>query len=423
MGSSRKHGLLIAALLLIVAVLGAFAVRTAEYLPENPLSATAKTPLGMNALFLLLRAKGAEVDFFGQALELLPPGATLVVGDDAPFKPIASAHELRDYWKAVRERGHTVIYLPPVSGKNFSASPQGAEAKGALPPAAVEAKKPSAPQEPLPKLPASARAYEIEWEIDCKGYIHISADGLPGAAFAGVRELTGGGLSPYDIKPLEANSELAKGAQEVYFFKGTSRPFLVTASVGKGTWVEVSASELFTNRDIGATDNAVFAYNLLSQRQGSGIWFLESIHGYAESGVGAVALLFFSWWGQLIMLAAFCILLFFLKEMFPLGKDIDILLIAFPSTLERVRAQAELWRHGKHSYSALRFGLAHALGLGGDDAPKQLASWLKEDGHSPATASQLAAEMFASSGNRISPEALRAYGRLMRQHSIFRRYL
>jgi hypothetical protein len=109
--------------------------------------------------------------------------------------------------------------------------------------------------------------------------------------------------------------------------------------------------------------------------------------------------------------------------MFPLGKDIETPLIVFPSTLERVRAQAELWRHGKHSYAALRFGLAYALGLSGDDAPRQLAAWLMEEGHSPAAASQLAAEMLTSSGKRISPEALRAYGRIISRRSVIRRYL
>jgi hypothetical protein len=426
MSSSRKQWLMIAGLLLLVAAIGAYMVRTAEYMPENALSATAKTPLGMNALYVLLKDNGVEVNYFGQDLALLPPGSTLVVGDDAPEKPVASTLERADYTKAALERGNTVIYLPPVSGKDFASfSKMAEEAKSeVVKPKAPEVKEAIVqPAEKMPKTPKGVKVHELPWEIDSDGYIHITVNGISDPVFAGVHKLTGGGLSPYDIKPLDASRNAIDSAKSIYVFKGTSRPFLVTYELGKGTWIDASASELFTNRDIGKEDNAVFAYNLLSQNQGKGIWFLESIHGYAAGGVGAPVLLFFSWWGQLILLLAFCLLLFFLKQMFPLGKDIETALIVFPSTLERVRAQAELWRHGRQSRAAMRFGLAYALGLGAEDASRQLAAWLTEEGRTPAEAQLLATEMLTSGGKRISPEAMRAYGRILSRHSVIRRYL
>lgn len=426
MRASRIQWLKIAALLLLVAAIGAYMVRTADYMPENALSATAKTPLGMNALFVLLKDNGVEVNYFGQDLALLPPGATLVVGDDAPAMPIASTLERADYTKAALERGNTVIYLPPVSGKNFTSFPKAAEeakAAGAKPEAADVKDKAALPAEIMPKTPKGVKVHELPWEIDDGGYIHITVDVISDPVFAGVHKLTGGGLSPYDIKPLDASRNALESAKSIYVFEGTSRPFLVVYELGKGKWIDASASELFTNRDIGKEDNAVFAYNLLHQHEGEGVWFLESIHGYAAGGVGAPTLLFFSWWGQLILLLAFCALLFFLKQMFPLGKDIETPLIVFPSTLERVRAQAELWRHGRQARAAMRFGLAYALGLGADDAPRQLAAWLTEEGKPPAEAQQLAAEMLAGRGARISPEAMRAYGRILSRHSVIRRYL
>ncbi len=426
MSSSRKQWLMIAGLLLLVAAIGAYMVRTADYMPENALSATAKTPLGMNALYLLLINNGVEVNYFGQDMALLPPGSTLVVGDDAPAMPVASELERADYTKAALERGNTVVYLPPISDKNFASFPKAAqEAKvaGAKPEAAEVKDKAAQPAEYMPKTPKGVKVYELPWEIDDGGYIHITVEGTSDPVFAGVHKLTGGGLSPYDIKPLDASRNAIDSAKSIYVFKGTSRPFLVTYELGKGRWIEASASELFTNRDIGKEDNAVFAYNLLSQNQGEGVWFLESIHGYAAGGVGAPTLLFFSWWGQLILLLAFCLLIFFLKQMFPLGKDVETALIVFPSTLERVRAQTELWRHGRQTRAAMRFGLAYALGLGADDAPRQLTAWLTDEGRTPAEAQQLAAEMLAGRGTRILPEALRAYGRILSRHSVIRRYL
>lgn len=426
MSSSRKQWLMIAGVLLLVAAIGAYMVRTADYMPENALSATAKTPLGMNALYLLLKDNGVEVNYFGQDLALLPPESALVVGDDAPAMPIASELERADYTKAALERGNTVIYLPPVSGKDFASFPKAAEetkADGTKPIAAEVKNNAALPAEVMPKAPKGVKVQELPWEIDGAGYIHITVDGITDPLFKGVHKLTGGGLSPYDIKPLDASRNALDSAKSLYVFKGTSRPFLAVYELGKGKWIEASASELFTNRDIGKEDNAVFAYNLLSQNQGDGIWFLESIHGYAAGGVGAPTLLFFSWWGQLILLLAFCVLLFFLKHMFPLGKDIESALIVFPSTLERVRAQAELWRHGKQSRAAMRFGLAYALGIGAGDAPRQLAAWLAEEGRTPAEAQQLAAEMLTSADRRISPEAMRAYGRILSRHSVIRRYL
>lgn len=426
MSSSRKQWLMIAGLLLLVAAIGAYMVRTAEYMPENALSATAKTPLGMNALYLLLKDNGVEVNYFGQDIALLPPGSTLVVGDDAPEKPVASTLERADYTKAALERGNTVVYLPPISGKSFTPLPKTAEETNSTDskPQTAEVKdKALLPAEIMPKTPKGVKVHELPWEIDGDGYIHITVKGISDPVFAGVQKLTGGGLSPYDIKPLEASRNALDSAKSIYVFKGTSRPFLAIYELGKGKWIDANASELFTNRDIGKEDNAVFAYNLLREHQGKGIWFLESIHGYATGGVGAPTLLFFSWGGQLILLLAFCALLFFLKQMFPLGKDIETALIVFPSTLERVRAQAELWRYGKQTRAAMRFGLAYALGLGADDAPRQLAAWLAEEGRTPAEAQQLAIEMLSSGSKRISPEAMRAYGRILSRHSVIRRYL
>lgn len=423
MSSKRKQMMMAVALLVAVAAIGAYAVRTAEYAPENALSATAKTPLGMNALFTLLKQHGINADYFGQALELLPKGATLVVGDDAPLSHFTSMVEREDYTEAARGRGNTVIYLPPISHKNFDAFAQSAGGETPAEPERLASTRPPAQRETLPSLPLSAKVYELPWEIDSRGYIHISVEGMPEDVFTGVKKLTGGGLSPYGIKPLDGNSELAKGARAVYYFMNTNRPFLVESAIGQGVWVEVNASELFTNRDIGKDDNAVFAYNLLRAHEGKGLLFLESIHGFAQGGVGATALLFFTWWGQLILLLTFCAFLYFLKAVFPLGKDIETPLIAFPSALERVRAQAELWRHGRHGYAALRYSIANALGLSGADATKQLAVMLAQEGFSPVAAFKLAEEMMGASGRRVPQETLRAYGRILRRHSVIRRYM
>jgi hypothetical protein len=299
---TRRNNLAAAAFIIVLAVvLGIYAIRSADYAPENPLSATAKTPLGMNALYLLLREEGVKADFFGQELALLPPDATLVVGDDAAATPIASAVEKAEIWRAASDNGHTVIYMPAISGKNFTpftkADGGGKEPSTAASPA-------SYPAEPRAKLPGSTKVYDLPWQVDETGYMHINTAGIASPLFAGVTELQAGGLSPLDLKPLAESKELLSSAREVYYFKGTGRPFLVITQLNNGTWVQANASELFTNRDIGRADNAVFAYNLMSRETKGELWFLESIHGYAAGGVGPVALLFFSWWGQLILLAA-----------------------------------------------------------------------------------------------------------------------
>jgi hypothetical protein len=419
MKAKRNNLAAIAFIILLAVVLGIYAVRSADYAPENPLSATAKTPLGINALYLLLREEGLKADFFGQDLTLLPPDATLVVGDDAPATPIASAVEKGEIWRTASENGHTVIYMPAISGKNFTPF---ARQDSAAKDAAASASPVNYPSEPRAKLPKGVIAYDLPWLVDETGYMHINTAGIASPLFAGVNELQAGGLSPLDLKPLAESKDLLPSAREVYYFKGTDRPFLVISQLNNGTWVQANAAELFTNRDIGRADNAVFAYNLMSREAKGELWFLESIHGYAAQGVGPVALLFFSWWGQLILLAAICGVLFLLPVIFPLGKDIETSAIVFPPTLERVRAQAEIWRHSKQQREALAFALTNGLGLSGDDRGLELARWLEEEGVTPAKAKLLAQELIAGQG-RLSPEALRAYDRIMRRHIVIRRYM
>jgi hypothetical protein len=419
MKAKRNNLAAIAFIIVLAVVLGIYAVRSADYAPENPLSATAKTPLGMNALYLLLREEGLKADFFGQDLTLLPLDATLVVGDDAPATPIASAVEKGEIWRAASENGHTVIYMPAISGKNFVPF---TKLDGAAKGTTASSGPTGFPAEPRPKLPSETKVYELPWQVDETGYMHINTASIASPLFAGVNELQAGGLSPLDLKPLAESKELLSSAREVYYFKGTGRPGRVITQLNNGTWVQANASELFTNRDIGRADNAVFAYNLMSRETKGEIWFLESLHGYAAGGVGPVALLFFSWWGQLILLAAICGVLFLLPAIFPLGKDIETSAVVFPPTLERVRAQAEIWRHSKHQREALAFALANGLGLGADGRALELARWLEEDGVAPSKAKILAQELVAGQG-RLSPEALRAYDRIMKRHTVVRRYM
>ena len=409
-----------------IAVLAALLVsvwRPGRHAPENPLSATAKTPLGMNALYLLLRNNGVKADFYGLPLDVLPPDITLIVGDDFVGSITYDWIGSDELWKLAEERGNTIVYLPPMGSKDFSERTTADETEDAENPQGQALTTAQSAEEKAELSPEVAR-YEIPWEIDAAGYIHIRTSGLPEKYFGGVTELQAGGFHPLqDVIPLSEDEKALATAQEVYFFKDTDRPFLFAGRSGRGTWVAANVSELFTNRDIGRADNAVFAFNLLSNHEEGGLAFYEAIHGYRQLAAGTTALLFQTRTGQVVLLALLGIIILLLPRMFPLGHDIERPVIEFPSTLERIRAQAELWRQAGHLKSAQRLSIESVLGIDAGGDPEELVELLRQVGYAEPRASQLAAELTGQrETRRMSGEAIRAYDRIMRRFGLIRRF-
>ncbi len=408
----------------VLAILLVSVWRPGRHAPENPLSATAKTPLGMNALYLLLRNNGVKADFYGLPLDVLPPDVTLVVGDDFAGSVTYNWVDSDELWKLTEERGNTIVYLPPMENKDFQAKsaaeqPEDTEDAPAQAPPGVHS-----PEEKAAELGPEVARYEIPWEVDAAGFIHLHTSGLPEKYFAGVTELQAGGFHPLQaIVPLSEDERAFATAQEVYFFKETDRPFLFIGRSGRGTWVAANVSELFTNRDIGRADNAVFVFNLLSHHEAGGLAFFEAIHGYAQPAVSTTALLFQTRTGQLVLLALLGVIILLLPKMFPLGHDIEQPVIEFPSTLERVRAQAELWRQAGHLQSAQKLAIQSVLGIDVSADPEELVALLRQVGYSEPRAAQLARELAGQSETRrMSGDAIRAYDRIMRRFGLIRRF-
>ncbi len=423
--NTRRIGAAVKALIaiLMVVVLLLAVIRPAGYRPENPLSAVAKTPLGMNALFLLLRDHGVSASFYGLTLDVLPPEKTLVVGDDFAGERTYTWVEPDELWKLVEEQGNTVIYLPEIDDKEFQlriesdngsqTQPQGNAAAKDFPEARTE-------------LGTEVACYEVPWTIDDAGYARIYTSGLPRKYFAGTTMLEAGGFTPVEVEQLSLDERMIAAAREVYFFENTDRPFLIIGEAGRGTWVSCTVSELFTNRDIGRGDNAVFALNLLSQHAGSNLAFYEAIHGYSESSVGSTRLLLFTWWGQLILLGILSLVVVLLPRIFPLGRDIPTPVVLFPSTLELVRAQAELWRQAGQLEEALRFAFVNATGVDSLRGPDEIAARLRSLGYPAQKASQLARSLTGGDRDRtrkLTAEAIQAYDRILRRFGTIRRYV
>jgi len=425
MRSRRLYAALIAlGAVALVAILLVSVWRPGRHAPENPLSATAKTPLGMNALYLLLRNNGVKADFYGLPLDVLPPEVTLVVGDDFVGPVTYNWIDSDELWKLTEERGNTIVYLPPMDSKDFLAKsaaekPEDAEGAQAQAPLGVQSAEEKA------ELESEVARYEIPWEVDAAGYIHLHTGGLPEKYFGGVTELQAGGFHPLqDVVPLSEDEKALATAQEVYFFKDTDRPFLFVGRLGRGTWVAANVSELFTNRDIGRADNAVFAFNLLSHHEAGGLAFYEAIHGHAQPAVGTTALIFQTRAGQLVLLVLLGILILLLPRMFPLGHDIEQPVIEFPSTLERIRAQAELWRQAGHLKSARKLAIQSVLGIDVNADSEALAGLLRQVGYPETKAAQLARELAGEGETRRIPgEAIKAYDRIMRRFGLIRRFV
>jgi|GEM_PF-2469000 len=408
-----------------LAVLLATVWRPGRHAPENPLSATAKTPLGMNALYLLLRNNGVKTDFYGLPLDVLPPHVTLVVGDDFMGAVTYDWVGSDELWNLAEERGNTIVYLPPMGSKDFSGrTAAGEETENAEGPQGQALTTAQIAEERATELSPDVSRYEIPWDIDETGFIHLHTAGLPEKYFGGVSELQAGGFHPLqDVIPLPEDEKALATAQEVYFFQDTNRPFLFIGRSGRGAWVAANVSELFTNRDIGRADNAVFAYNLLSHHEEGGLAFYEAIHGYRQPAVGATGLLFQTRIGQLVLLALLGVIILLLPRMFPLGHDIERPVIEFPSTLERIRAQAELWRQGGHLKSAQNLSIESVLGIDASGDPEELVGLLRQVGYAEPRASQLAAELAGQrESRRMSGEAIRAYDRIMRRFGLIRRF-
>ncbi len=422
--SRLRVGLIVLAALAVLAIVFVAVWRPGEYAPENPLSATAKTPLGMNALYQLLRNNGVKADYYGHSLGILPREVTLVVGDDFAGPRTYEWVEAEELWELVENNGNTVIYLPPMETKGFQArnpfEEETATEEGETPPLPAA----PAPEETPAEMGPEVKCYEIPWEIDEAGYIHLHTAGLPGKYFGGVTELQAGGFQPQqDVVALSEDEKALATAQEVYFFENTDRPFLFVGRSGRGTWVAANVSELFTNRDIGRVDNAVFAFNLLSHHEGDGLAFYEAIHGYVQPSVSPTALIFQTHLGQLILLALVGIVIILLPKMFPLGRDIERPVIEFPSTLERVRAQAEIWRQGGHLKSAQELAISSVLGIDLSEELDELESLLRQVGYPKSRAAHLARELAGpDKSRRMSPAAVKAYDRIMRRFGLIRRF-
>ena len=425
MRSKRLNTVLIAlGAVAVLAILLVSVWRPGRYVPENPLSATARTPLGMNALYLLLRNNGVKADFYGLPLDVLPREVTLVVGDDFAGSVTYNWVDSDELWKLAEERGNTIVYLPPMDSKDFPAKNEAEEsedtenAQAQVPPGGHGAYEKAA------ELGPGVACYEIPWDIDAAGYIHLHTGGLPEKYFGGVTELQAGGFHPLDaVVPLSEDERALATAQEVYFFKDTDRPFLFVGRSGRGTWVAANVSELFTNRDIGRADNAVFAFNLLSHHETGGLAFYEAIHGYSQPAAGTTALLFQTRTGQLVLLVLLGVVILLLPKMFPLGHDIEQPVIEFPSSLERVRAQAELWRQAGHLQSAQKLAIQSVLGIDVSSGPEELAGLLRQVGYSEPRAAQLARELAGQDeARRMSGDAIRAYDRIMRRFGLIRRF-
>ena len=422
MRSRRLYAALIAlGAVAVVAILLVSVWRPGRHAPENPLSATAKTPLGMNALYLLLRNNGVKADFYGLSLDVLPPEVTLVVGDDFVGSVTYNWIDSDELWKLTEERGNTIVYLPPMDSKDFLAKNAAEEPEGARAQAPLGVQN----AEEKAELEPEVARYEIPWEVDAAGYIHLHTGELPEKYFGGVTELQAGGFHPLqDVVPLSEDEKALATAQEVYFFKDTDRPFLFVGRLGRGTWVAANVSELFTNRDIGRADNAVFAFNLLSHHEAGGLAFYEAIHGHAQPALGTTALIFQTRAGQLVLLILLGILILLLPRMFPLGHDIEQPVIEFPSTLERIRAQAELWRQAGHLKSAQKLAIQSVLGIDVNADSETLVGLLRQVGYPETKAAQLARELAGEGETRRIPgEAIKAYDRIMRRFGLIRRFV
>jgi len=386
---------------------------------ENPLSATSTTPLGMNAFYQLLKSERMQPAFFGYEPEMAPYGSALFVGDDIPYSGWQRYLDRDRLWEAAAARALNVVYLPPLQDHAFE--PPG----GAAPaePGTV-ARAEGGELEP-PPLPAGVEVREIAWELGRDGYTRIFPDGVKTGALRGIRLLEAGGFSPAMVPPLGENEKILQAARVVYLFEGTDRPFLVAAKVGRGTWTMVSASELFTNRDIGRADNVVLAYNLAADARGAGgpVYFLESIHGYSVSDTGVLNLLFFTWWGQLALFGLLGAVVIYLPSMFPLGREVVTPVVKFPSALLRVQALAEMWRKSPDRVAVRRFALATALGIEPDaGGARRAAGMLQEVGYPQSRARQLAEELVSGEVPTMSAEAIRAYGRLVQRFGRISRF-
>ena len=425
MRSRRLYAVFIAlGAVAVVAILLVSVWRPGRHAPENPLSATAKTPLGMNALYLLLRNNGLKADFYGLPLDVLPPDVTLVVGDDFVGSVTYDWVDADELWNLTEERGNTIVYLPPMDSKNFSDRTATEETESVENPQEQAPPAGQITEEIAAEFGPDVALYEIPWEIDEAGFIHLRTNGLPDKYFAGVTELQAGGFHPLeDVVPLSEDEKALATAQEVYFFEDTDRPFLFVGRSGRGTWVAANVSELFINRDIGRADNAVFAFNLLSHHEEGGLAFYEAIHGYRQPAVGTTVLLFQTRAGQLVLLALLGVLILLLPMMFPLGHDIERPVIEFPSTLERIRAQAELWRQAGHLKSAQKLAVASVLGIDVSADIETLVGLLRQIGYAEPKATHLALELTGQSETRrMSGEAIRAYDRIMRRFGLIRRF-
>lgn len=416
---SRRPGvaLKLTAVAAVVGIFLALVMRPAQHQIENPLSAMAKTPLGMNALYLLLKSEGVRVGMSGLNVDVLPPAATLVMGDDFPGTRAYLRIGLDELWRLAREQGNTVIYLPPIADREFGTVTGGRE-QHTHPETALTGGRPPANPD------IGTVTYEVPWTVDNTGYLSLCTSGLPDKYFAGTEKLEAGGCRPSQVKPLAQYGDAAAAAQEVYLFAGTDRPFLLVSRSGKGTLVVCCAGELFTNRDIGRADNAVFAFNLFSRHARPELLFYEAIHGYREHSLGPGRLLLLTWWGQIVLLGLLGVGVILLPWVFPQGRHLQTPVVVFPSTRELINAQAELWRQAGHLRAALQYAVMNALGPAGSTTLDTLERRLRETGYSAPEATQHARALAGlPTGRSISPETIKAYDRILRRFGTIQRYL
>jgi len=359
--------------------------------------------------------------FYGHELSVLPYGSTILVGDDIPYRGWERYLDRQELWDTAGSRAANVIYLTAVQDHAFVATNEPA-------PEDLETVTPiEDDSEALdPELGEQVEVFEVPWELGSDGYTRMHTANLDSAIFKGVRLLEAGSFTPTMVPPLSANRELAQAAREVYLFRGTDRPLVVTAQLGRGTWITVFAAELFANRDIGRADNVVFAYNVAAEAGKAGVgpvYFLESIHGYSVEDTGVLSLLLFTWWGQLALLGLVGAVIIYLPSMFPLGREVETPVVKFPSALLRVRALAEIWRRSPDQTAARKFAVAAALGIEPDTiGARKITGMLQELGYPQVRAAELANELASGEDGRMRAEVIRAYNRLVQRFGRISRF-
>ena len=432
MSQLRKYrGLVTLALVavLVLALLWMLAVPSQTQTAEHPLSAFEPGPHGLRALYLLGRRMNLNVRLGTTSPDLLSGAGTIVIGAEghtagAPL-PAPLQIDENDIWTLL-DRGMHVLYLSPVEtlpnapGGKAPAShkSQSAVEEPSNDPAARSSEASSQPDS-LGKE-ATTVSEQIPFEMAEDGTVTFRVGNIDSPFFASARTLEAPGFDLGGESRWKLWKRLAGSAQQVYWLGETGKPFLAVYQASRGKLVALFVSEVLINDNIARADNVVFAYNLLQQVDSPlGTYFLESIHGHYRSSVGLTNLLVFTSWGHLIILAAIAVLMSLMAQVFPLGRKRATHREQFPSPIERVRAQAQLWRRSGMFVPAMHFALDCSCPgkAGTDETTRSLSRVLTAAGISRQHIHEIEQAMAGQHklGATARKEMIRAYGVALRK--------